>query len=74
MITVQFKSVASGTCKWCAKAKDQVYDVAFSDQSFVGTLCKNDLLRAIGLKVSGLEPERKPVSTVPAPNATAVGK
>ena len=50
MISVEFKSVGPGTCAWCRKEKDEVYDVAFSDKSFVGMLCKGDLLRAIGMK------------------------
>lgn len=70
MIDVKFKSVFAGTCSWCGKEKDAVYDVAFSDQSFVGRLCKNDLLRAIGMKVSVTESERKPVLP-PTGNAAA---
>lgn len=48
-----------GTCGWCRKERDEVYDVAFSDNSFVGPMCKGDLLRAIGMKL-GVEPEKKP--------------
>ena len=52
MISVEFRSVGPGTCHWCRKEKDEVYSVAFSDKSFVGPMCKGDLLRAIGMKVS----------------------
>ncbi|CAN5345426.1 hypothetical protein BH10PLA2_BH10PLA2_09440 [soil metagenome] len=38
-------------CGWCRKEKEEVFDVAFSDRSFVGLMCKADLLRAIGMKV-----------------------
>jgi hypothetical protein len=55
MISVEFRSVRPGTCGWCRKDKDEVYDVAFSDKSFVGPMCRADLLRAIGMKVGGIE-------------------
>lgn len=51
MISVEFRSVRNGSCGWCRKQKDEVYDVAFSDRSFVGAMCKADLLRAIGMKL-----------------------
>jgi hypothetical protein len=60
MIDVQFKSVSAGNCGWCSKEKEAVYDVVFSDQSFIGRLCKNDLLRAIGMKLSRSDSNRKP--------------
>src|SRR5947209_19357124 len=53
MISVEFRSVGPGTCKWCRKEKDEVYSVAFGDKSFVGAMCKGDLLRAIGMKLGG---------------------
>jgi hypothetical protein len=56
MIAVEFKAVRPGACGWCRKEKDEVYDVAFSDKSFVGPMCKADLMRAIGMKV-GREPK-----------------
>lgn len=73
MIDVKFKSVTPGACQWCGKERDTVYDVSFNDQSFVGKLCKNDLLRAIGLKVSRPEAERKQAG-VPPPAAAVVTK
>lgn len=65
MISVEFKSVAPGCCGWCRKERDEVYTVAFSDRSFVGALCRGDLLRAIGMKVEAL-PAAKPATPVPA--------
>jgi hypothetical protein len=62
MITVEFRSVSTGTCQWCRREKDEVYTVAFSDKSFSGPMCKPDLLRAIGMK---LAPE-KPAGAVPS--------
>lgn len=51
MISVEFRSVGPGSCGWCRREKDEVYDVVFSDKSFVGSMCRGDLLRAIGMKV-----------------------
>lgn len=51
MLSVEFKSVGSGPCAWCRKEKAEVYTVAFSDKSFIGAMCKADLLRAIGMKI-----------------------
>ncbi len=70
MVTVEFKSVRAGTCQWCRKEKDQVYDVAFSDRSFIGQMCKADLLRAIDMKlpIEAAKPEAKPVTALPAGN------
>jgi len=52
MITVEFRSISAGTCAWCRREKDEVYAVAFADKSFSGPMCKADLLRAIGMKLS----------------------
>jgi hypothetical protein len=65
MIAVEFRSVRPGACGWCRREKDEVYDVAFSDKSFVGPMCKADLLRAIGMKV-GHEP--RPPAAQPVGN------
>lgn len=73
MIDVKFKAVSPGACQWCGKERDQVYDVAFSDQSFVGKLCKTDLLRAIGLKVGRPDGDRKQPPS-PATNAAPATK
>lgn len=58
-IQVQFDAVGPGTCGWCKKERDAIYHVAFSDKSFVGPMCKNDLLRAVEMKC--------PVKPAPAP-------
>ena len=51
MIAVEFRLMRPGACGWCRREKDEIFDVSFSDKSFVGPMCKNDLLRAIGMKV-----------------------
>ena len=60
MISVEFESVGPGCCGWCRKEKDEVYTVAFSDMSFVGPMCKADLLRAVGMKVEATPAVAKP--------------
>lgn len=50
MIQVTFESVGPGRCGWCKKEKEAVYAVSFSDKSFVGPMCKSDLLRAVEMK------------------------
>ena len=70
MISVEFRSVGEGTCGWCRKEKDEVFTVAFSDKSIVGPMCKGDLLRAIGMKVT---PEPKPAVTTAVPVAAGNG-
>ena len=47
-IDLRIECVAPGTCGWCQKQRDEVFTIAFGDKSFVGTLCKNDLLRPCG--------------------------
>lgn len=59
MISVEFRSVGPGACGWCRREKE-VYQVAFSDRSFVGALCKGDLMRAIAMKLVPAEPAGKP--------------
>lgn len=71
MLSVEFRSVGPGTCSWCKHERGEVYHVAFSDKSFVGPMCKGDLLRAIGMKVG---PEHKAVPTaMPVGNGAATG-
>ena len=50
MISVEFKSVGAGTCQWCGKEKDEVFDIVFSDKSFMGLYCRGDLLKAVTVK------------------------
>jgi hypothetical protein len=56
MISVKFHSVTGGTCGWCRKEKSDVYHVTFSDNWFVGPICKGDLLRAIAMKIGASQP------------------
>ena len=77
MIQVEFKSVGPGTCGWCQKERDEVFTVAFSDRSFGGPLCKNDLLRAIRMKCENTTPVATPVvaqAVKPQGNAAPAGK
>jgi hypothetical protein len=53
MISVQFKSYGPGACSWCRKHRAEVFAVVFSDQSFSGPMCWNDLRCAIRFKVTG---------------------
>jgi hypothetical protein len=57
MVTVEFRSVAPGTCSWCRKDKKEVFTVVFDDGSFNGptALCMNDLRCAMRLKLVGCE-------------------
>jgi len=72
MVSVEFKSVRKGTCQWCRREKDEVFEVAFGDKSFVGPLCRNDLFRAIGMKLPmEAKPETKPNAVTPSANAVA---
>ena len=66
MITVEFRSVRAGSCGWCRRERDEVYDVSFSDKSFVGPMCKGDLLRAIGMKLGDSAPTAKTVTVPPS--------
>lgn len=70
MIQVTFESVGAGRCGWCQKERDEVYTVTFSDKSFVGPMCKNDLLRAVQLKCPAM-PVAQPVKPNGAPAPAA---
>ena len=54
-LTVDFESHGPGTCHWCRKQREDVYEVTFHDKSFVGLYCWKDLQRAVDTKT----PERK---------------
>jgi hypothetical protein len=56
MIQVTFEGVGPGRCGWCKKDREAVYTVAFSDKSFSGPLCKQDLLRAVDQLREKFEP------------------
>jgi hypothetical protein len=47
MVTVEFKSIGPGKCRWCKKDKDEVLELAFSDGSFVGRYCFADFKKAL---------------------------
>lgn len=72
MISVEFRSVGPGACSWCRREREEVFSVAFSDRSFVGALCKADLLRAIGMKL-GPDPKAT-AAAMPAGNGPAAVK
>lgn len=65
MISVQFKSYGPGACSWCQKQRPEVFAVAFSDQSFSGPMCWNDLRCAIRFKVTCDDKAPAIVSVVP---------
>jgi hypothetical protein len=69
MISVEFRSVGPGQCSWCRRERDEVYQVAFSDRSFIGAMCRGDLLRAIGMKI-GIAADSGQ-ATMPAASTTA---
>ncbi len=64
MISVTFKGIGQEECCWCQQAKD-VFIVSFSDNSFSGPMCWNDLRRAIRLKVRQAK-TAAPVQAAPA--------
>ena len=67
MIQVEFQSVGPGRCGWCQKEK-VVYSVTFSDKSFVGPMCKVDLLRATEMKCPNRQVQRpEPAKTSGSP-------
>jgi hypothetical protein len=57
MVSVEFRSVAPGTCSWCGKEKNEVFTVVFSDRTFDGPvdLCWADFRYATRLKVAAAE-------------------
>ena len=69
MVSIEFWSVGPGTCMWCRREKDEVLTVAFSDQSFVGPLCRGDFMKALGTKLLAAEAK----SAAPAPTSAGVG-
>lgn len=68
-IQVTFETIGAGTCAWCRKQKDTVYTVKFSDASFVGALCKSDLLRAVELKCP---PKPMPIAEPAKPTGNVI--
>jgi hypothetical protein len=73
MISVTFKGIGQEECCWCQKDKD-VFLVAFSDNSFAGPMCWNDLKRAIRLKVGQTKNvQAQPAQAVPVPPKANAG-
>lgn len=62
MLTVEIHSITQGCCTWCGKEKGDVVTFSFSDKSFNGSMCWNDLKRALKMKC--------PSATLAAPAAT----
>jgi hypothetical protein len=56
MISVEFRSVGPGKCRWCKKDKDVVISLSFSDNSFVGSYCFADFKKALLDKLEGSLP------------------
>jgi DNA-binding helix-hairpin-helix protein with protein kinase domain len=50
MISVEIRGIAPGCCTWCGKEKNEVVAFSFSDKSFSGSMCWNDLKRALKMK------------------------
>lgn len=70
-INVEYKSFGPGTCQWCGKEKDEVFDVVLSDKSFIGLYCRVDLMKAVTMKCErrGSKPTAAiPVGTMTDPN------
>ena len=64
-LNVTFEARAQGKCGWCGK-ETTVYDVVFSDKSFVGAYCQKDIFRAVDNKTA----ERRPTQqTIPLATA-----
>ena len=68
-ISVEYKSFGPGTCQWCGKEKDEVFDVVLSDKSFVGLYCRTDLMKAVTMKCE--RRGSKPAAAIPVGNETA---
>jgi hypothetical protein len=73
-IDVKFETMGAGTCCWCGAAKDEVLTLSFSDRSFGGPMCFNDLKKALRMKLAGgRSPSGAPVTPL-ATSGTGPGK
>lgn len=70
MISVEFRSIAPGKCRWCKKEKDEVIELAFSDGSFAGRYCFADFKKALQDKLADTATQPK---LAPAPKPDSVG-
>jgi hypothetical protein len=68
-IDVKFETMGAGTCCWCGAAKDEVLTLSFSDRSFGGPMCFNDLKKALRMKLVG----GRNANGVPTPTPVASG-
>jgi hypothetical protein len=59
-VGVEFLSHGPGLCGWCKRQAKKAYFAIFSDGSFNGPLCKNDLLRAVEMKTPEVEDVGQP--------------
>jgi hypothetical protein len=60
-ITVEFRAISSGKCRWCKREKEEVISLAFSDGSFVGNYCFADFKKALLDKLESEAPAARPV-------------
>lgn len=74
MISVEFRGVGAGRCVWCDKDKDEVFDVVFSDKSFVGMYCRADLLKAVTVKCKKATVTAQPAQALPVNGPVEVKK
>ena len=72
MMSVEFKSVGPGKCRWCKKEKDEVIELKFSDGSFVGHYCFADFKKALLDKLE--HAPAKPAQAMPIGNAVPAAK
>ncbi|HKI30861.1 MAG TPA: hypothetical protein VKA46_03275 [Gemmataceae bacterium] len=72
MISVEFRSIGPGKCRWCKKEKDQVIGLAFSDGSFVGNYCFADFKKALQDKLESSTPPAKADAKPNGPPVQAV--
>lgn len=63
---VEIRSIGSGTCCWCGKQREDIVQLAFSDQSFQGPMCFADFKKALRMKCG-----TKPVAVPVSPTGTA---
>jgi hypothetical protein len=68
MISVEFRSMGPGKCRWCKKDKELVISLAFSDGSFVGSYCFPDFKKALLDKLESSMPQAAQPSMPAKPN------
>jgi hypothetical protein len=74
MVSVEFRSIGPGRCRWCKRDRDEVIELAFSDGSFVGRYCFADFKKALQDKLESEEPPKKPEPRAePRPATPAAG-